>query len=43
MPKETVKVLMGAARSKSELLAKSPLQYVVLSVARMAETESRSA
>lgn len=32
MPKETVKVLMGTARSKSDLLAKSPLQYIVLSM-----------
>jgi formate/nitrite transporter FocA (FNT family) len=32
MPKETVKILMGTARSKPELLAKSPLQYLVLSM-----------
>jgi nitrite transporter NirC len=32
MPKETVKTLMSSARSKSELLSRSPLQYLVLSM-----------
>lgn len=32
MAKETVKILIGAARSKSDLLATSPLQYLVLAL-----------